>query len=191
MTCRKCGATINQGQKFCNKCGTRITVQKQETAHSEPLRHENNAEIKNSERKTPVETQMKQGHTTDRKAQSYTAQKQYSACANESIATQNECTKSKKVAGFLALFLGFLGAQWFYLGKPIRAIVYLVAYFVFPWVAFISIIEGFFFLFSKQPSFDKYTSATGIDAISVMLKPLAWAAGIMGFMLLVFALTAG
>lgn len=69
-----------------------------------------------------------------------------------------EKPKSKKVAGILAILFGYFGVQWFYLGKPVRAIIYIAVYIVFPFIWLLYIAEGIFFLCAKQETFDKYRS---------------------------------
>lgn len=66
--------------------------------------------------------------------------------------------KNKVVAGLLAIFLGFFGIHWFYLGKPIRAAIYIVVYLVCPFIWLLYIVEGIYFLCAKKESFDKYRS---------------------------------
>lgn len=66
--------------------------------------------------------------------------------------------KNKVLAGILAILLGFFGIHWFYLGKPLRAIIYLAVYLVFPFIWLLYIVEGIFFLCAKQELFDKYRS---------------------------------
>lgn len=64
--------------------------------------------------------------------------------------------KSKKVAGWLAILLGYVGAHWFYLGKPVRALIYLGAYILCPFLWLLYIVEGVFFLCTKPEIFEKY-----------------------------------
>ena len=73
--------------------------------------------------------------------------------------------KSKAVAGLLTLFLGLVGAQWFYLNKPVRAIVYLaitlLGIFVVPgavsfWQLFL-FGESIFFFVAKAAKVEKYS----------------------------------
>ena len=73
--------------------------------------------------------------------------------------------KSKAVAGLLTLFLGLVGAQWFYLNKPVRAIVYLaitlLGIFVVPgavsfWQSFL-FGESIFFFVAKAAKVEKYS----------------------------------
>ena len=69
--------------------------------------------------------------------------------------------KSKAVAGLLTLFLGLVGAQWFYLNKPVRAIVYLaitlLGIFVVPGaVSFWQVFSIFFFV-AKAAKVEKYS----------------------------------
>lgn len=72
--------------------------------------------------------------------------------------------KSKTTAGLLALFLGGLGLQWFYLGKTARGLIYLLLGLFFCWtvavpviIAFICIIEAIkFFSMNQQEFNDKY-----------------------------------
>ncbi len=66
--------------------------------------------------------------------------------------------KNKIVAGILAIFLGVLGAHWFYLGKPIRAVVYFVACMAFIPLVYLCALEGIFFLCTNKETFDKYRS---------------------------------
>lgn len=76
--------------------------------------------------------------------------------------------KSKLVAGLLALFLGLVGAQWFYLNKPVRAIIYLLitfaSIFIVPgavsiWQLFL-LGESIFFFVAKATKVEKYSKQT-------------------------------
>ena len=76
--------------------------------------------------------------------------------------------KSKLVAGLLTLFLGLVGAQWFYLNKPVRAIIYLLitfaSIFIVPgavsiWQLFL-LGESIFFFVAKATKVEKYSKQT-------------------------------
>lgn len=72
--------------------------------------------------------------------------------------------KSKVLAGILGLVLGYLGLQWFYLGKKTRGWIYLAVFFVTSIVAtslfdiyvYLCFAEGLFMIFSTKKAFIKY-----------------------------------
>tara|TARA_R110000868_G_scaffold25972_2_gene100617 strand:+ start:603 stop:806 length:204 start_codon:yes stop_codon:yes gene_type:complete len=62
--------------------------------------------------------------------------------------------KDKNVAALLAFFLGGLGIQWFYLGKPLSGMLY----FLFSWTllpSVIGVIEAIWFAVISKEQFDK------------------------------------
>lgn len=208
MKCDKCGAAISQGQKFCNQCGARITGNSNRRTSDDFRQYERTTQNSNTKQGKCYSEEIDTFDLEDFK--NYCAyneeadgKEEYSnpsrqvhprrtqANPQKSADTPQKKDKSKTVAGLLALFLGSFGAQWFYLGKPVRAVIYLVVSVAFPWAAFISIMEGLFFLFSKRPSFDKYVNATGFDSITVMLKPLGWTAAVLCFVLVISAFASG
>lgn len=86
-------------------------------------------------------------------------------CLIKKTQSKTMAPKSKAVAGLLTLFLGLVGAQWFYLNKPVRAIVYLaitlLGIFVVPgavsfWQLFL-FGESIFFFVAKAAKVEKYS----------------------------------
>lgn len=74
--------------------------------------------------------------------------------------------KNKYIAGALALVLGHIAVHWFYLGRPLRAILYIVIEALCIWIyppllaiymAFY-VAEGIFFLCAKKETFEKYVN---------------------------------
>lgn len=72
--------------------------------------------------------------------------------------------KSKTTTGILAIFLGFLGIHYFYLGKPIPGIILLVCSltFVLSWFAFgFTVVQGIIILCMSDEQFNaKYVNTT-------------------------------
>lgn len=69
--------------------------------------------------------------------------------------------KDKTTAGIFAILLGGLGIHWFYLGRPVRGIIYLLLFILLFWTTFVPIIiaiicliEGIMFLCKNQDEFD-------------------------------------
>jgi TM2 domain-containing membrane protein YozV len=63
-------------------------------------------------------------------------------------------TKSKVVAGILALFLGGIGIHKFYLGKPVQGIIYILLCWTFV-PSIIAFIEGIIYLLMNEENFHK------------------------------------
>lgn len=74
--------------------------------------------------------------------------------------------KSRGVAGLLAIFLGALGVHYFYLGKPVPGVVFLlISIFSFGLLAFacgvVGIVQGLIMLTGTQQSFEsKYVNTS-------------------------------
>lgn len=62
--------------------------------------------------------------------------------------------KDKNVAGILSLFLGWFGAQWFYLGKPGMGVLHLI-FFWTPVVWIVSFIQAIIFFTMDPEKFDR------------------------------------
>lgn len=66
----------------------------------------------------------------------------------------NVSPKSKTAAGLLALFLGGLGIHYFYLGKPVPGIVFILL--CWTWIpALLAFIQGIIMLTMSQQQFDQ------------------------------------
>ena len=177
MKCSKCGAEIKANMKFCNKCGAKVTLET-ETGYAEKAKKEivetsmdsasASSELKTNPKEVLSDTQTIQKSISDSQDTPNNSPMQ---STSSSVSTQNdivgkECNdgirvekkKSKKVAGFLAIFFGFFGIHWFYLGRVLRGIIYLVAYLFVPYLWFLYVIEGLFFLFCKEESFERYVN---------------------------------
>lgn len=73
--------------------------------------------------------------------------------------TGGKSSKSKVVAGILALFLGSLGIHWFYLGFTTRAIIRLIIWLIVFWTGFgfvimaiWALVDGILLLTAKEGS---------------------------------------
>lgn len=183
MICKKCGAEIKSTLKFCNKCGTKVVLDEPETpdikpqstptnnstpptvvnepkaeslAKPEAVEVQNNVYTINNSSNT---VQVQQPHIQQAVAQTVTEEKPIkSKPPKPEKPVVPLKPKNKTVAGLLAIFLGFFGIHWFYLGKPVRAIIYIAVYIFCPFIWFLYIIEGIYFLCAKQENFDKYRS---------------------------------
>lgn len=181
MKCNKCGAEIKDTMKFCNKCGAKVTPNipkvEQTQIKTNPSQHAESTstattpkavdanrvveptkvtEPPNAEKTVPVETTVVNAPSPESQPVVKPVENPKSVKEEKPVAPLKP--KNNIIAGLLAIALGYLGIQWFYLGKPLRAIIYIVAYLIFPFTWVISIIEGVFFLFAKSESFDKYRS---------------------------------
>lgn len=95
----------------CPKAGEKTqTTNVAEEAKAEPV------QSKEAEQQSKTNASFV-GNTANKKTPSNSAIKK--------TQSKTMAPKSKAVAGLLTLFLGLVGAQWFYLNKPVRAIVYL------------------------------------------------------------------
>lgn len=181
MKCNKCGAELKDTMKFCNKCGAKVTLeipkmeQPQIKTHpSQPAEPVNpTTTLKAVETTKVVETKkVPESPKVEKTVSVEAAMVNSPSPASQSVAKPAEKDKlvkekkpaaplkpkNKVVAGVLAILLGFFGIHWFYLGKPIRAIIYLLVYLVFPFIWILYIVEGIYFLCAKPESFDKYRS---------------------------------
>lgn len=181
MKCNKCGAELKDTMKFCNKCGAKVApnVPKVEPPQikTNPSQHTESTSTATTpkpvdttkvveptkvteppkvEKTVPVETTVVNTPSPEPQPVAKPAEKEKPAKEKKPAAPLKP--KNKVVAGVLAILLGFFGIHWFYLGKPIRAIIYLVVYLVFPFVWLLYIIEGIYFLCAKPENFDKYRS---------------------------------
>ena len=181
MKCNKCGAELKDTMKFCNKCGAKVTLEVPKMEQPQIQTHPSQPAEPVSQVTTPKVAQttkivepkkVTEPPKVEKTAPVEAATVNSPSPANQPVAkpVENEKPakekkpvtplkpKNKVVAGVLAILLGFFGIHWFYLGKPIRAIIYLVVYLVFPFVWLLYIIEGIYFLCAKPESFDKYRS---------------------------------
>mgnify|MGYP001263297840 FL=1 len=135
----------------CPKAGEKTqTTNVAEEAKAEPLQ----SKVAEQQSKTNASFV---GNTANKKTPSNSAIKK--------TQSKTMAPKSKAVAGLLTLFLGLVGAQWFYLNKPVRAIVYLaitlLGIFVVPgavsfWQLFL-FGESIFFFVAKAAKVEKYS----------------------------------
>lgn len=135
--CVNCGQQLDDDDVFCGECGAKQTIDSVDESY----------EINDSPNNEPIEEDVAPPSPAKREAQTL-----------EKPLKQ----KNKTIAGLLAILLGWCGAHWFYLGKPIRAIIYFVVYLIIPYTWLLSIAEGVFFLIAKKESFDKYRRMGGI-----------------------------
>ncbi|MBQ6825939.1 MAG: NINE protein [Clostridia bacterium] len=183
MICKKCGAEIKSTLKFCNKCGTKVVLDEPKTPdikpQSTPINNSTPPTVVNEPKAESVakpEAVEVQSNVSATIIPANTVQVQQPTIQQAVVPTVTEekpiqtkppkpekpivplKPKNKTVAGLLAIFLGFFGIHWFYLGKPIRAIIYLAVYIFCPFIWLLYIVEGIYFLCAKQESFDKYRS---------------------------------
>ena len=135
----------------CPKAGEKTqTTNVAEEAKAEPV------QSKEAEQQSKTNASFV-GNTANKKTPSNSAIKK--------TQSKTMAPKSKAVAGLLTLFLGLVGAQWFYLNKPVRAIVYLaitlLGIFVVPgavsfWQLFL-FGESIFFFVAKAAKVEKYS----------------------------------
>lgn len=76
-------------------------------------------------------------------------------CAAALGANRASLTKSKNVAGWLAIFLGLFGAHRFYLGQPKLAFLYIAGAFLGGISLVVGFIEGIRYLMMKEATFLK------------------------------------
>lgn len=155
MTCKNCGAVLKEGIKFCNKCGSKlisssnVTVnQNSEKNNTVSMYHiDNSLEFQKSKDAISVaETPSSESIEPEILAETSPAPEQKTSLK----------PKNKILAGILAILFGYAGIHWFYLGKPVRAIIYFVLYIFFPYIWIAYILEGIYFIFCKEKSFDRY-----------------------------------
>lgn len=169
MICKNCGAEIKDTLKFCNKCGAKVEFLRPEEPVEEVSSATNElltdvainevADPKPRAKHTP-ETDK----TAEPKNEAVSSGKKPEKPKKEPKELDRSNPKSKIVAGLLALFLGLLGIQWFYLKKPLRAVVYilitLLGTFIVPGIVFIWELflfgETIFFLVAKATTIEKY-----------------------------------
>lgn len=181
MKCNKCGVEIKDTMKFCNKCGAKVTLEAPKMEQPQiktPLSKPNEPVNQETAPKAVETTKMVESPNVTEPPKAEKTVSSVAETVNSPLPASQPVTKpaekekptkaeklaaplkpkNKVVAGILAILLGFFGVHWFYLGKPIRAIIYLVLYLVFPFVWLLYIIEGIYFLCAKPENFDKYRS---------------------------------
>lgn len=169
MTCKNCGAEIKESLKFCNKCGAKIELFQleevvneiapavSETTANAPINEVSNSGPESKHKSVgnaSTELQNKDGSSVE------TSEKP----RKEPKDLDRSNPKSKVIAGVLALFLGILGIQWFYLKKPTRGAIYILitilGTFVVPGIVFIWELflfgEAIFFFAAKGTTVEKY-----------------------------------
>ncbi|MGM9646319.1 MAG: zinc-ribbon domain and TM2 domain-containing protein [Eubacteriales bacterium] len=145
MFCRYCGAKLEDGDLFCQNCGSPTSEKKQsgeqEATDPEKDRHVNDS-AQSGEKNAGNENS----------AQNKAANQQTSQAAQSAV--PNPQAKSKLAAGLLGIFLGYLGVHNFYLGYVGRGLVQLLVSLltfgigVLPMTIW-SLIEGIFYLTGK------------------------------------------
>lgn len=189
MKCQKCGADIKDNMKFCNKCGAKVVGEEQPKPVIEQPKIEHTPtqfEKVNSENEAP-KTAANAVESTNQQIQQTVIQQNPNVAMNYQQTVNNTTTpiapqyyvpnttpnqivtkKSKNniVAGVLALFLGHIGVQWFYLGNPLRGILYILIAIacpiIYPPLLAIFMVfyigEAIFFFCSKKETFEKYVN---------------------------------
>lgn len=169
MICKNCGAEIKDTLKFCNKCGAKVEFLQPE----EPIEEVSLAAsevLTDAAINEATDIQQKAEHTpeTDRTAEPKNevvpSEKKPEKPKKEPKELDRSNPKNKIVAGLLALFLGLLGIQWFYLKKPLRGGAYilitLLGTFIVPGIVFIWELfllgETIFFFAAKATTVEKY-----------------------------------
>lgn len=181
MKCNKCGAELKDTMKFCNKCGAKVTLEAPKMEQPQIKTHPSQSAEPVSPAATPKAGDITKAAELPKvieplkedkpvPVEPATVNSPFPAShpvakpdENEKPAKEKKPAaplkpKNKVVAGVLAILLGFFGIHWFYLGKPLRAIIYLLVYLVFPFIWILYIVEGIYFLCAKPESFDKYRS---------------------------------
>ena len=133
--CINCGVELFDEDLFCGDCGTKQISQLESPQKEKSFTVPHQAII-NEENISITETKIQE---------------------DENIKKFKKTVKKNKVtAGILAILLGWCGAHWFYLNKPIRAVIYVVLYIVFPFAWLGYVVEGIYFLSCKTERFEKY-----------------------------------
>ena len=146
--------------------GPLATAAEKATAENIQMKVQSEAEETSDEKKSSTSKEAEQQSKTNPSFVGNTANKKTpSNSAIKKTQSKTMAPKSKAVAGLLTLFLGLVGAQWFYLNKPVRAIVYLaitlLGIFVVPgavsfWQLFL-FGESIFFFVAKAAKVEKYS----------------------------------
>ena len=117
MFCRYCGAKLEDGDLFCQNCGS-PTSEKKQSGEQEATDHEKDRHVNDN-----AQSEEKNAGN-ENSAQNKAANQQTSQAAQSAV--PNPQAKSKLAAGLLGIFLGYLGVHNFYLGYAGRGLVQLL-----------------------------------------------------------------
>jgi len=141
VNCPSCGATVSDQASKCPKCGSPMFVNPKQPTSQNPQRanytsappvpvntpNQGNAQVNNQ---NLAPQQQYPQHPQSYQQQGYNPQQQYNQAysANPQQNMQQPSSgKNKTTFAVLALLLGWLGIQYFYVGKSIAGIIFIVA----------------------------------------------------------------
>lgn len=142
-TCKSCGATFLRGETVCTYCGTPLV----EGAQKERQKGWDKTRRKEQRAKEPWEGDpwWKQSGDPQQKQEPGSRWDPPHFGPPPPPPLKMFQQKSNLLAGALAIVLGTFGAHWFYMGRPRRAVKYII----FCWTGIptiMSIVEGIGFL---------------------------------------------
>lgn len=158
MTCKNCGAVLKDGMKFCNKCGRKLISSPDVTVNQNSEKDNNTIptyHIDNSPEFQKNNDSISVAETPSGKSIEPEILAETSPSSEYKTSLK---PKSKILAGILAILFGYAGIHWFYLGKPVRAIICFLLYIICPYIWIAYILEGIYFILCKEKNFDKYRS---------------------------------
>lgn len=177
--CIKCGADIEDNSVFCEECGAKQEIE----APIAPIKEEKNEPPQNAYKpitesietvavdnaiSNDASTNLTIPQDSTRVEKAPSSNERISSPTPKKIVPQHPKGKNKTTAGVLGLLLGHLGVNWFYLGKPIRGLIYLaftvISFIVLMPVALVFTAfcmgEGIFMLCAKEETYKKYIDFT-------------------------------